>query len=86
MAAVWKEDRRELEFEVVSQRKRNFTSRDRKSAGMPTRVLRATAAALPRHGLVMDEALKAGIAATACSIFVLFVVLLAMLSLPLRIG
>ena len=53
---------------------------------MPTRVLRATAAALPRHSLVMDEALKAGIAATACSIFVLFVVLLAMLSLPLRIG
>ena len=71
----------------MSSRKKNhaFNEYPRRS-GMPTRVLRATSAALPRHNLVMDEALKAGIAATACSIFILFIMLLAMLALPMSVG
>ena len=69
----------------MSSRKKNLISLDGGPA-IPTRVLPVAAAALPGHSLVMDEALKAGIAATACSIFVFFIMLLAMLSLPMSIG
>ena len=80
--------RNESEFQAVSLSNTTRTSLDQypRPKGMPTRVLRANAAALPRHNLVMDEGLKAGIAATACSIFVLFIILLAMLALPMSIG
>jgi hypothetical protein len=42
--------------------------------------------ALYHDGLVIDEALKAGIAVTACSTLVLVAVLLGMLVLPVNIG
>jgi len=39
-----------------------------------------------RPGRGMDEALKAGIGATVCSVFILAAVLLAMHALPVGIG
>jgi len=47
----------------------------------------ATAAAsFPRRNQSMDQAMKAGIGATACSVLILVIVLLAMHTVPLTIG
>ena len=45
---------------------------------------KATSVSPPNYG--MDEAMKAGIGATACSVLILAIVLLAMHTLPISIG
>ena len=45
-----------------------------------------TAASFPRRNRSMDQAMKAGIVATACSVLILVIVLLAMHTVPLTIG
>ncbi len=45
-----------------------------------------TAASFHRRSHAMDEAMKAGIGATACSVLILAIVLLAMHTLPVSIG
>jgi hypothetical protein len=45
-----------------------------------------TAASLHRRNHDMDEATKAGIGATVCSVFILAIVFLAMHTLPFSIG
>ena len=45
-----------------------------------------TAASVPRRNRSMDQAMKAGIGATACSVLILVIVLLAMHTVPLTIG
>ena len=42
-----------------------------------------TAASFPRRNRSMDQAMKAGIGATACSVLILVIVLLAMHTVPL---
>jgi hypothetical protein len=46
----------------------------------------AAAAAPTRRLMAVDEAMKAGIAATACSVLILVIVLLAMLVMPASMG
>ena len=41
---------------------------------------------VPRRNQSMDQAMKAGIGATACSVLILVIVLLAMHTVPLAIG
>jgi hypothetical protein len=55
---------------------------------MPAKTHAATAPSpfYYRSGRGMDEALKAGIGATICSLFILAAVLLAMQALPVGIG
>jgi hypothetical protein len=45
-----------------------------------------TAAWFLRRNYRMDQAMKAGISATACSVLILAIVLLAMHTVPLNIG
>ncbi len=46
----------------------------------------AAAAAPSRRIMAVDEAMKAGVAATACSVLILVIVLLAMLVAPVSMG
>jgi hypothetical protein len=39
-----------------------------------------------RGGLILDEAMKAGIVATACSLLIITALFVAMLALPISIG
>lgn len=53
---------------------------------MSTKTQATTAASLHRRSHGMDEAMKAGIGASACSVLILVIVLLAMYALPVSIG
>jgi len=52
---------------------------------MPATTYAATVAP-PRRTVALDEAMKAGIAATACSVLILVLVLLVMIVVPASIG
>jgi phosphomevalonate kinase len=53
---------------------------------MPPKANATTAASFRRHNHRMDQAMKAGIGATACSVLIVAIVLLAMHTLPVSIG
>jgi hypothetical protein len=53
---------------------------------MPEKSHATTAASVHRRSHGMDEAMKAGIGATVCSVLILAIVLLAMHTLPVSIG
>ena len=53
---------------------------------MPSKTQATTAASFHRRNHGIDEAMKAGIGATACSVLILAIVLLAMHALPISIG
>jgi hypothetical protein len=53
---------------------------------MPEKSHATTAASFYRRRHGMDEAMKAGIWATVCSVLILTIVLLAMHTLPVNIG
>jgi hypothetical protein len=53
---------------------------------MPTQSHATTAAPFHRRSHGMHEAMKAGIGATACSVLILAIVLLAMHTLPASVG
>jgi hypothetical protein len=53
---------------------------------MPEKFSATTAASFHRRNHGMDEAMKAGIGATVCSVLILAIVLLAMHMLPVSIG
>jgi hypothetical protein len=53
---------------------------------MPVKTNATTAKSACRRNHTMDPALKAGIGATVCSVFIMALVLLAMHTLPVSIG
>jgi hypothetical protein len=53
---------------------------------MPSKATTTTAASFRRRNFSMDPAMKAGIGATACSVLIVAIVLLAMQMLPGGIG
>ena len=53
---------------------------------MPTKTQPTTAATFHRRSHGIDEAMKAGIGAAACSVLILVIVLLAMYALPISMG
>jgi hypothetical protein len=62
-------------------------STEQRTKQMPAKTHAASATSFYfRPGRGMDEALKAGIGATVCSVFILAAVLLAMHALPVGIG
>ena len=61
-----------------------FRSRPTKS--MPTRTQETTVASFRCRSQGMGEAVRAGIAATACSVLILAIVFLAIYALPVSIG
>jgi len=57
-----------------------------RSEGIMPATTHAAAAAPSRRIMAVDEAMKAGVAATACSVLILVIVLLAMLVAPVSMG
>jgi hypothetical protein len=53
---------------------------------MPSKTNATRTASVRRRNHSMDQAMKAGIGATACSVLILAIVLLAMHTLPVSIG
>ena len=53
---------------------------------MPEKSPATTAASFHLRGRGVDEAMKAGVGATACSVLILAIVLLAMHALPTSVG
>jgi len=57
-----------------------------RSEGIMPATTHAAAAAPTRRLMAVDEAMKAGIAATACSVLIIVIVVLAMLVMPASMG
>ena len=57
-----------------------------RSEGIMPATTNAAAVAPSRRTVALDEAMKAGIAATACSVLILVLVLLVMIVVPASIG